>query len=145
MMHIIDSLRIAGRRFFGRSYLKELAKRLGTDVYTLRRWFRTGGPKDLHKRRDEMFRELMRERLRDAVSAATMLAKLQNQASIWDRDRANRLVDLMGELYPAAPLYDDRVSTQPDMSTQPKTVDELCEDSHPMVAACFREAMEGIE
>lgn len=101
--------------------------------------------KDLHKRRDEMFRELMREHLRDAVSAATMLAKLQNQASIWDRDRANRLLDLMAELYPPPPMYDDCVSRRPDMSAPPKTTDELCEGAAPLVAAQLREILEGVE
>jgi hypothetical protein len=145
MMTVTESLRVLGQRFFGRAYLAPLARRLGTDTYTLRRWLQTGkGPADLPDRRDELLRELMKERLRDVVSAATMLAKLQSQTSIWDRDRANKVLAFFAMMYPQ-PLYDDKVSIRPDMSTPPKSIDELCEGLHPLVAQCLRETLEEVE
>jgi hypothetical protein len=135
MMSVVKSLRIGGRRFWGRRYMKELAKRLGTDPYTLRRWFRNGGPKDLDKRRDEMLREKMHESLRDAVSASSMLTKLQAQTSIYDQDRATRIQKLFGELYPT-----------PRREVPVPSVDELCaREPIPLLAQCFREAMESVE
>jgi hypothetical protein len=146
MMSVMKSLRILGKRFYGRAYLAPLAKGLGTDVYTLRRWLRKGkGPADLHERRDALLRELMRERLIDVVSASSMLARLQQQTSIWDRDRALKVSAFRALMYPAPPLYDDGVSTQPDMSTPPKTIDELCDGADPMIAAQLREILEEIE
>jgi hypothetical protein len=144
MMTVTESLRVLGQRFFGRAYLAPLARRLGTDPYTMRRWLQTGGPTNLPERRDEFLRALMKERLRDAAEAAVMLAKCQRQTSIWDRDRADKLLSFFAQMYPE-PLPDDMVSTRPDMSTPPKSIDELCEGLPPLVAAQLRDILEEVE
>jgi hypothetical protein len=144
---VMMSLRAAGVRFLRgqNGYLPTLARRLGTDPYTLKRWWHTGGPDNLAERRDKLLRDLMRERLKDSLDAATMLARDQKQASIYDRDRANRLLDFWNQMYPPAPMYEDGVSTQPDMAAPPKTIDELCEGAPPLVAAQLRDILEGVD
>ena len=144
---VMMSLRAAGVRFLRgqNGYLPTLARRLGTDPYTLKRWWQTGGPPNLPERRDALLRDLMRERLKDSVDAAVMLARDQEQASIYDRDRANRMRDFFNQMYPPPPLPDDGVSWQPDMAAPPKSIDELCAGAPPLVAAQLRDILEGAE
>jgi hypothetical protein len=74
-----------------------------------------------------------------------MLAKDQAQASIYDRDRANRLLNFWNVMYPPSPLYDDGVSTRPPMDLPPRSIDEMCEGAPPLVAQQLREILEGAE
>ena len=143
---VMKSLRDIAKRFLPHPYLPALAKRLGTDPYVIKyRWWRTGGPENLPDRRDKLLRDLMKERLKDLLDAAIMLAKDQAPASIYDRDRANRLLDFYNQMYPPCPLYDDGVSTQPDMSTPPRSIDELCAGAPAMIAEQLRDILEGVE
>jgi hypothetical protein len=99
---VMQSLRDIAKRFLPYPYLPSLARRLRTNPYVLNyEWPKTGGPEDLPERRDKLLRDLMKERLKDSLDASVMLAKVQEQASIWDRARANRDAGSLQRTLPA--------------------------------------------
>jgi hypothetical protein len=126
-------IRALGREFYGARYVTPMAKDLGTTANTLRRWSRTGGPKDMLRRLEKLSRVHVERGLLHAAAAAEILVETAVQANFDDSDRVHRLKRLIFDLYPAPPPKPER------------TVDEILAGDHPIIAAFLRPIFEGVE
>lgn len=126
-------IRAIGREFYGPRYVVPMARDLRTTANTLRRWSRTGGPKDMPRRLEKLSRAHVERGLLHAVAAAEVLVQTAVQVSLDDVDRMHRLRRSLRDLRPAPAPKPER------------TVDEILAGDHPMIADFLRPIFEGTE
>jgi hypothetical protein len=138
-----------GRDFWGAHYVAPMASAMHTDGYALKRWLRGTGPADLQARLVKLADAMLVRHLHLAIIAAEWCDRIRQQSKVVDASIVARLKGIKRDLAPTPPapvepprvyIYEERYDNDPNRS-----IDDLVKGDHPMVAQCFREAMESNE